>query len=220
MGAAYSRRADQAGRACGSCRLASQLSASCAWMQDRKPRPIVELSRTCACGSGRVRLEGRVISMLMCACEDCQKATGTGHSAFALFRGPSVTMTGETRSFTRPSNSGASFTRTFCPGLRHAALRPLEPGARHYGAAGGAVRARGRLVRAQPVDLRAQPPRLGRDRRRPAPLADLSRRGATHESADALAERIRPLLPAGGIVEQKMFGACASCSTATCWSRR
>lgn len=62
-----------------------------------------------------VAVSGRVLSMLMCSCEDCQKATGSGHSAFALFRAADVAMTGEARSFARPSNSGATFTRWFCP---------------------------------------------------------------------------------------------------------
>lgn len=78
-------------------------------------RPLVEAEARCACGSVTVTVKGRVLSMLICACEDCQKATGTGHSAIALFRTPDVTVTGETRSFARPSNSGATFTRTFCP---------------------------------------------------------------------------------------------------------
>lgn len=78
-------------------------------------KPVVEAEARCACGGVTVTVSGRVLSMLMCACEDCQKATGTGHSAFALFRRDAVTVTGETRSHERPSNSGARFTRWFCP---------------------------------------------------------------------------------------------------------
>lgn len=78
-------------------------------------KPLVEAEARCACGSVAVTVRGRVLSMLMCSCEDCQKATGAGHSAIALFRTGDVTVTGETRSFARPSNSGAIFTRRFCP---------------------------------------------------------------------------------------------------------
>jgi hypothetical protein len=53
--------------------------------------------------------------MFMCSCEDCQKATGTGHSAFAIFDAGSVSVSGEVRSFDREAASGATFTRTFCP---------------------------------------------------------------------------------------------------------
>jgi len=78
-------------------------------------KPDVTAEARCACGNAGVSVRGRVLSMLMCSCEDCQKATGSGHSAFALFRAGDVTVTGETRGFSRPSNSGATFTRWFCP---------------------------------------------------------------------------------------------------------
>jgi len=53
--------------------------------------------------------------MFMCACEDCQKASGTGHSTVALAARSDVAISGETRLFERPANSGAIFTRMFCP---------------------------------------------------------------------------------------------------------
>ena len=82
---------------------------------ERKPRPIVDLSASCACGAVQLRFAGKVLSMFMCSCEDCQKATGTGHSAILLARPDDVTITGMTRSFVRPANSGATLTRSFCP---------------------------------------------------------------------------------------------------------
>jgi hypothetical protein len=78
-------------------------------------RPRVDLTASCACGAVTVALRGPVYAMFMCSCEDCQKATGTGHSTVALCNPDDVTIAGETRSFARPSNSGATFTRTFCP---------------------------------------------------------------------------------------------------------
>lgn len=53
--------------------------------------------------------------MFMCSCEDCQKASGTGHSTVALAARGDVTITGDVRVFERPANSGATFTRSFCP---------------------------------------------------------------------------------------------------------
>lgn len=78
-------------------------------------RPNVELDARCACGSVRVTVRGTVKSMLMCACEDCQRATGTGHSALFLADAASVNITGETRGFAVQADSGATFTRSFCP---------------------------------------------------------------------------------------------------------
>jgi hypothetical protein len=82
---------------------------------NQRVRPVVDLSATCACGAVTVTVRGSVYSMFMCACEDCQKATGAGHSAIFVTDAGALTVTGETRSFGRPADSGAIFTRTFCP---------------------------------------------------------------------------------------------------------
>ena len=80
-----------------------------------KSRPVVDLSTTCACGAVTVSVRGPVFSMFMCACEDCQKASGTGHSAAFVVDPSALSVTGPTRSFERVAASGATFTRTFCP---------------------------------------------------------------------------------------------------------
>jgi hypothetical protein len=82
---------------------------------DRTPRPVVDLTARCACGSVSLHFAGKVLSMFLCSCEDCQRATGTGHAAIVLARQDDVTVTGETRSFARPANSGATLTSSFCP---------------------------------------------------------------------------------------------------------
>jgi hypothetical protein len=81
----------------------------------QKSRPIVDIAASCSCGAVTVAVKGPVYAMFMCSCEDCQKATGTGHSTAALCNPETVTITGEVRTFTRPAASGATFTRTFCP---------------------------------------------------------------------------------------------------------
>ncbi|MGB3025310.1 GFA family protein [Paradevosia shaoguanensis] len=82
---------------------------------DKPSKPEVDLAASCACGAISVSVRGRILAMLLCSCLDCQKATGTGHSAVALAAPATVTITGETRSFVRPADSGALFTRRFCP---------------------------------------------------------------------------------------------------------
>lgn len=82
---------------------------------DKPDRPEIDLSRSCACGAVEIRLAGTVRAMFMCACEDCQRATGTGHSAAFLMKAADLVATGETKSFARPADSGAIFTRWFCP---------------------------------------------------------------------------------------------------------
>ncbi|WP_196257638.1 GFA family protein [Pelagibacterium limicola] len=70
---------------------------------------------TCACGSVSVAVDGRALSMLLCSCRDCRKATGTGHSGFVIMRRDDVTVSGETRHFTKIANSGSEISRHFCP---------------------------------------------------------------------------------------------------------
>jgi hypothetical protein len=82
---------------------------------EKPKRPEIDLEASCACGATSLRVAGTVRSMFMCSCEDCQKATGAGHSAAFLMRATDVTITGETKSFARPADSGAIFTRWFCP---------------------------------------------------------------------------------------------------------
>jgi hypothetical protein len=82
---------------------------------ERAARPVVDLSARCACGAVGLKFAGKVLSMFMCSCDNCQKATGAGHSAILLARPADVSTTGELRSFARPSDSGATLTRSFCP---------------------------------------------------------------------------------------------------------
>ena len=78
-------------------------------------KPIVDVTAHCACGLVTLTVRGRIRSMFMCSCEDCQRATGTGHSTVALASPADVTISGPTSSFARPAHSGATLTRWFCP---------------------------------------------------------------------------------------------------------
>lgn len=82
---------------------------------DHATRPEIDLAARCACGAVEVKLTGQVKSMFLCSCEDCQRATGTGHSAAFLIRASDVALTGPTKTHARPADSGATFTRWFCP---------------------------------------------------------------------------------------------------------
>ncbi|MCD7059980.1 GFA family protein [Pelagibacterium xiamenense] len=78
-------------------------------------RPIIDTQATCSCGATTLTVKGPVLSMLLCACLDCQKETGTGHSAVALVKAVDVTTSGTLLAFSRPAASGATTTRHFCP---------------------------------------------------------------------------------------------------------
>jgi hypothetical protein len=80
-----------------------------------RARPVVDITTQCACGAVTVHFAGPVLSMLLCACADCQKATGTGHAAVVLARAADVAIAGTLTEFARPADSGATLTRSFCP---------------------------------------------------------------------------------------------------------
>jgi len=78
-------------------------------------RPSIDLAAACACGAIGMAVHGRLVSMLLCSCLDCQRSTGSGHASVALVPTTALTLTGTAKSFARPSDSGAVFTRHFCP---------------------------------------------------------------------------------------------------------
>jgi hypothetical protein len=88
------------------------------WQRRRmeKKHTEVDLTGTCACGRVRLTVRGRVLSMFLCSCLDCQHATGTGHMTGAVVPAAALTVEGEVASFDSASDSGATFTRHFCPG--------------------------------------------------------------------------------------------------------
>jgi hypothetical protein len=78
-------------------------------------RPRLDLTTTCACGAVHVSLRGPAYAMLLCSCLDCQKSSGTGHSAVSFVNAEDFEITGATSSYSRSADSGAVFTRHFCP---------------------------------------------------------------------------------------------------------
>ena len=78
-------------------------------------RPPVDMTARCACTAITMAVHGPVVSMLLCSCLDCQRATGTGHASVALVPLAALALTGAPRAFARPAASGATFTRHFCP---------------------------------------------------------------------------------------------------------
>lgn len=77
--------------------------------------PQLDLIATCDCGAVTLHAGGRAISMFQCACLNCQKVSGGGHSSAVLLPAEAVRVTGATKSVVRPADSGAKFTRHFCP---------------------------------------------------------------------------------------------------------
>lgn len=77
--------------------------------------PDLDLNGRCDCGAVILTAKGRAVSMFQCACDNCQRAGGSGHSSVVLFAAETVIVAGNTNSYSRPADSGATFTRHFCP---------------------------------------------------------------------------------------------------------
>ena len=68
----------------------------------------------CLCGAIRYTVTGPTLFVSQCACRDCQKATGTGHTTiFGLYRDQLV-LEGTPKTYTNPGESGGAVTRHFC----------------------------------------------------------------------------------------------------------
>ena len=62
-----------------------------------------------------ITILSKPITQMLCTCKDCQKSTGTGHAALALFPDAALKIEGESKSFDVIANSGAITSRHFCP---------------------------------------------------------------------------------------------------------
>jgi hypothetical protein len=68
----------------------------------------------CLCGAIRYRLSGPTLFVSQCACKDCQKATGTGHTTIVGVHRSQLELGGAPATYTNVGDTGGSVTRHFC----------------------------------------------------------------------------------------------------------
>ncbi len=80
-------------------------------------KPTTEMSMTggCLCGAVRYAIAVEPLFGGRCYCEDCRKASSTGHSAVMAVPAVGFSITGEENSYAKPGGSGQTITRYFCP---------------------------------------------------------------------------------------------------------
>ncbi len=85
----------------------------------------------CLCGAVTYEVSGDPMFVGHCACENCQKSTGTGHSSIAAFPETALKASGETTSYVGTGDSGQPTTYQFCPkcGSRLFTRAAMMPGA-------------------------------------------------------------------------------------------
>lgn len=69
----------------------------------------------CACGAIRYQANADPIFMLNCHCRDCQRATGSGFAAIAVFSRDALKVEGVPRYHAVTGESGKKVDRGFCP---------------------------------------------------------------------------------------------------------
>ena len=69
----------------------------------------------CGCGSLRIETEGEPTFVIMCHCEACQRRTGAPYGVGAYFEVGQTRISGDTNSYSRPTDGGRTLTNHFCP---------------------------------------------------------------------------------------------------------
>jgi hypothetical protein len=69
----------------------------------------------CACGQLVVLCEGEPVKVSVCHCLDCQRRTGSPFGVAAFFPRAAVAVSGECRTYLRPSDTGHEVLHHFCP---------------------------------------------------------------------------------------------------------
>ena len=69
----------------------------------------------CLCGAVTYEVSGDPMFVGHCACANCQKATGTGHSTVAAYPDPQVSIHGQTTSYEGKGDTGQPTISQFCP---------------------------------------------------------------------------------------------------------
>ncbi|RKF19245.1 GFA family protein [Altericroceibacterium spongiae] len=70
----------------------------------------------CQCGALTATVPADAAPMtVLCHCSDCQRRTGSPFGTIAYYPRESVSLTGETRSYSRGTATGGTITNAFCP---------------------------------------------------------------------------------------------------------
>ena len=74
-----------------------------------------DLTGGCACGAVQFTAKGTPKFAFICQCRSCQQMTGSGHAVQFCHDADAFTFSGPVAGWSRPSASGHSVTKMFCP---------------------------------------------------------------------------------------------------------
>ncbi len=69
----------------------------------------------CLCGAVRYTAAAPAVFAGNCYCSDCRRESGTGHITAVAVPSAALNVSGQTRDFIKPSDSGQSIRNSFCP---------------------------------------------------------------------------------------------------------
>lgn len=74
-----------------------------------------DIRAECACGQAKLVLSGPPKTVMLCACRDCQKSTGSDHSTLGMWADAQITFIGDSVFYAKEAESGATIARHRCP---------------------------------------------------------------------------------------------------------
>src|SRR5262245_17859758 len=80
-----------------------------------EPEVLVERTAQCVCGGVTIETRGEPGGVVACHCLACQRRTGSVLGVGAYFPEDRVVVSGETKTFVRPTDAGHEFVTHFCP---------------------------------------------------------------------------------------------------------
>lgn len=69
----------------------------------------------CLCGSVKYSINGEPQLSFLCQCRQCQRITGSGHSAEFVVPEKDIAISGELQSYEMKSDNGNTVSSHFCP---------------------------------------------------------------------------------------------------------
>jgi hypothetical protein len=77
----------------------------------------------CLCGSVQYEIKGKPQLSFLCQCRQCQRITGSGHSAEFVVPEEIVSLAGELKSYEMKSDNGNIIGSEFCPNCGNPVLK-------------------------------------------------------------------------------------------------
>lgn len=76
---------------------------------------MTKFTGNCLCGDVSFAADGEIAMMGNCHCKDCQQVTGAAYATMVFLKDDEIKVTGETKRFEHPADSGNVLTKDFCP---------------------------------------------------------------------------------------------------------